>query len=106
MWCRRATVLASVSSLPTSTPSRSLYDLGLCVAVTQSEFSNLMISYVQNVYGMNITRDGWMQDYAGLEVIRNLMSLNWHQIVEVLLFINCYPARSAPKILAFLLFPG
>lgn len=36
--------------------------------VTQSDFSNYMISYVQNVYGINVTNEGWRQDYAGLEV--------------------------------------
>jgi hypothetical protein len=36
--------------------------------VTQSEFSNYMINYVQNVYGLNISSKALKQNYAGLEV--------------------------------------
>lgn len=36
--------------------------------VTQSEFSNYMIDYVRKTYGVNVTNEGWRQDYAGLEV--------------------------------------
>lgn len=47
---------------------RQCHKLTYKYVVTQSEFSNYMISYVQSVYGVNVTNDVWKQDYAGLEV--------------------------------------
>jgi hypothetical protein len=64
------------------TVTQSVDNVWQQVTVTQSEFSNVMISYVQNVKKQDITRDGWMQDYAGLEVRLSLTLFNNHSDFE------------------------